>query len=98
MRQDVPLPSSKMRGCLRRDIAKAQKHVHLDRGQPEVSKADQITSKALGYGQAKFGAGRYGGVAQVVVDLDNGDIEYIETILNHSLSFLESEMAPLGIH
>src|SRR4051812_25826654 len=57
---------------LLRDIAKAQKHVHLERGNPEVSKADQITSKSLGYGQAKYGAGRYGGVAQVVVDLNNG--------------------------
>jgi hypothetical protein len=82
---------------LLRDIAKAQKHVHLERGKPEVSKADQITSKALGYGQGKYGAGRYGGVAQVVVDLDNGDLEYIETILRHSLSFLESEIARLGI-
>jgi hypothetical protein len=36
---------------LLRDIAKAQKHVHLDRGQPEVTTSAQVTARAFGYGE-----------------------------------------------
>ena len=46
----------RLAGCssdfrLLRDIAKAQKHVHIDRGQPEVTTSAQVTARAFGYGQ-----------------------------------------------
>lgn len=38
-----------------RDIAKAQKHVHLTRGSPQVSTAAQVETRALGGGGSKMG-------------------------------------------
>jgi hypothetical protein len=36
---------------LLRDIAKAQKHVHLERGKPEVTEAAQVVARTFGWGE-----------------------------------------------
>lgn len=82
--------------ALLRDIAKAQKHVHLRRGSPQVTSADQISARPLGYGEAQYGLGRYGGGAQVVVDIAPGEVVYVESIVDDGLAFLETEMTALG--
>jgi hypothetical protein len=82
---------------LLRDIAKAQKHVHLTRHKPQVRRADQITSRAIGWGEGGFGEGRFGGIEQVVVDTAPGEFFYVEQIIESSLAFLETEMAALGV-
>ncbi len=78
------------------DIAKALKHVHLTRGNPQVERADQVVSRPIGYGEGGYGEGRYGGVEQVVVDIPPGRIAYVETIVDESLAFLEAEMSRMG--
>jgi hypothetical protein len=78
--------------ALLRDIAKAQKHVHLTRGNPHVLRADQITSRSVALGEGDFGAGRYGGVEQVVVDIEASNFLYVENIVDNALAFLENEM------
>lgn len=82
--------------ALLRDIAKAQKHVHLTRHSPQVARADQVTSRAIGYGEGGYGEGRFGGVEQVVVDVSPGDFRYVESIVDDGLVFLEAEMTALG--
>ena len=82
---------------LLRDVAKAAKHVELTRGKPEVSKADQISTKQLGYGEARYGEGRYGSPPQAVVTTDSGDHRVLEAVVVRALAFLEHEMKVLGI-
>ena len=83
--------------ALLRDIAKAQKHVHLTRHNPQVARADQITARAIGWGEGGFGEGRFGGPEQVVVDVSPNRFSYVETIIDSSLAFLESEMSAMGV-
>ena len=82
---------------LLRDIAKAQKHVHLDRGQPEVTTSAQVKARSFGYGEGGYGVGRYGGPPQVVVTTDGGELRYVEKIVAAALALLEAEMARLNI-
>ena len=82
--------------ALLRDIAKAQKHVHLTRHNPQVTRADQVTTRTIGYGENCYGMGRFGGVEQVVVDIGSGDFSYVENIVDESLAFLEAEMTTIG--
>lgn len=81
---------------LLRDIAKAQKHVHLTRGSPTISSASQISARFIGFGEGRFGQGRFGGVKQVVVDITSDEFAYVEEVVDSSLLFLETEMVQLG--
>ncbi len=83
--------------ALLRDIAKAQKHVRLTRGNPQVNHEAQVTSRQIGYGEGSYGAGRFGGVQQVVVDIDINNFFYVESIVDNALAFLETEMHDLGV-
>jgi hypothetical protein len=83
--------------ALLRDIAKAQKHVHLTRGTPQVTRANQITARPIGFGEGSFGSGRYGGPEQIVVDISPHNFAYVEAVVDESLTFLEREMQRLGI-
>jgi hypothetical protein len=82
---------------LLRDTAKAQKHVRLTRGTPQVTKAEQMSSRPIGWGEGPYGEGRYGGPPQVVIDTDDGNLRYVESLVDSALAFLESEMARLRI-
>jgi hypothetical protein len=82
--------------ALLRDIAKAQKHVHLTRHNPQVTRSDQITTRPIGYGEGVYGMVRYGDVGQVVVDIAPGDFSYVENVVDESLAFLETEMTAIG--
>jgi len=64
-----------------RDVAKANKHAVLTRGNPEIKRSDQIVSKPTAYGLGRFGEGRYGGVDQVMVQYDDGKEIYLESQL-----------------
>jgi hypothetical protein len=83
---------------LLRDIAKAQKHVELKKHNPEISKASQVESKQLGWGDGSYGQGHFGGVQQVVVKDNNNELHYIEEIVNSALNFLTSEMQKHGLN
>lgn len=82
--------------ALLRDIAKAQKHVHLTQHNPQVTRADQIVSRTIGYGEGLYGLGRYGGVQQVVVDIAPGNFACLENTIDNALAFLEAEMNAFG--
>jgi hypothetical protein len=82
---------------LLRDIAKAQKHVRLSNFKPQVSSASQVSSQALGWDEAPWGEGRWGGVQQVVVETNSGRVRVVEALVIAALKFLEDEMTALGI-
>jgi len=81
---------------LLRDVAKAQKHVRLDFGKPQISGAAQIRTRATGWGEVAWGGGRWDGEQQVVVDLDSGKVRSLQEIVDGALLFLEGEMARIG--
>ncbi len=83
--------------ALLRDAAKAQKHVRLTRGNPQISHEAQVTSRQVRYGEGIFGGGRFGGVEQVVIDIDVANFSYIESVVDNALAFLEAEMHGLGV-
>lgn len=58
-----------------RDTAKAQKHVHLTRGTPGVSSANQMAPAATGWNQAGWGDSSWGGAPQAAVQ-EQGQIPY----------------------
>jgi len=83
--------------ALLRDIAKAQKHVHLTKHNPQVRRAEQIASRSIGWGEGDYDEGRFGGEEQVVVDIGPGKFFYVEKIIDSSLAFLEAEMTRIGV-
>ena len=82
--------------ALLRDVAKVQKHAHLTRHNPQVSRADQVASRTIGWGDGPFGGGRFGGGQQVVVDIAPGNFSYLEATIDGAFAFLEAEMTTLG--
>lgn len=58
--------------ALIRDVAEAHKHVELNRDDRVLTSADQTAVGSLGYGEAEFGIGTYGGAPEVVIELDSG--------------------------
>jgi hypothetical protein len=54
-----------------RDLEKANKHAKLVRGKPLVSSSDQVISKPKGYGRGRYGRERFGGIPQMVIQLDS---------------------------
>ena len=83
-----------------RDIAKAQKHVHLKKMTPLLSRSDQVVAQPIGFGEGRYGEGRFGGPEQVVVKLNEGSpeesLEYVETTLDRAIVFLECELRSVG--
>jgi hypothetical protein len=53
-----------------RDLAKANKHAELIKHAPLVSSSDQAISKPTGYGVGRYGIGRFGGVCQMMIQLN----------------------------
>jgi hypothetical protein len=82
---------------LLRDIAKAQKHVRSTQGTPVIAGAEQISTRAVAYGEGPFSHGSYGGPPQVVMDIDTSTMRYVRQIVDSALRFLEAEMARLNI-
>jgi hypothetical protein len=80
-----------------RDVAKAQKHVRLTKGNPKVTLASQTSARGVGYGEGGYGLGRYGGPEQVVIDDNNGDMHYVEHIVDEAVTFLLTEMDRLAV-
>lgn len=82
--------------ALLRDIAKANKHVHLTRGTPQVTAADQISAKRLGWGTGRWGEMKWDSPAQVVADTNAGESRVVEAVVDRALAFIETEMRRVG--
>lgn len=66
--------------ALLRDIAKAIKHVRLIQGSPQTSRGDHIEVRSLGWDEAAWGDGRWGGPPQAVIPVDCGGMRVVETV------------------
>lgn len=62
--------------ALIRDICDAHKHVKLDRATAMLTTSDQIDIMSLGWGEARFGEGRWSSPHEVVVRLDTGSLRH----------------------
>lgn len=86
-----------------RDVAKAWKHGELVRlskdmkKQPEVREAQAMSTKQLGFGQGRYGEGRWGSPPQVVAETTTGEYRVIESVVVRALAFLEAEMVNRGM-
>ena len=78
-----------------RDIANAAKHVNLTRYDPFVSNANQIVTSAIGYCDGPFGMELYGGPPQVVVKNDEGELIFVEGVVDRTIDFLVGELSSL---
>lgn len=78
-----------------RDVAKAIKHVNLTKYNPVVAKANQLSVSSIGYGEGGYGEGRFGGPPQVVIKSEGDKIDFMETIVENCLEFLEAELSKL---
>lgn len=78
--------------ALLRDVAEAHKHVKLDRPARAITSAAQTRIGRMGWGEAEFGVGVYGGGPEVVIQLDNGKKRHfsalVEEITNLWMSLL----------
>ncbi len=59
--------------ALIRDVCDAHKHLELNRSTRRITRANQTNIGKMGWGEAKFGDGRWGSPEEVVVTDDNGD-------------------------
>jgi len=80
-----------------RDVAKAAKHVVLEKATPMVTKAEQIKVISLGWDIGSWDELRFDGPVQVVVVTDAGEHRTIEAVVSKALEFLEGEMARRGL-
>ncbi|WP_427024689.1 hypothetical protein ACP4J4_01630 [Aureimonas ureilytica] len=78
------------------DMAKAAKHVELDRGTPTIRTFAEMQPREFGWGEGGYGVGPYGGGDQVSVLIDGQKIQ-IELLLIQAVDFYKSEMDAAGI-
>lgn len=70
--------------ALIRDICDAHKHAKLDRATAMLTTSDQIDVTSLGFGEARFGEGRWSSPREVVVRLDNGSLRHFRPIVERA--------------
>lgn len=98
------------RGCLAdendhfrvvRDVAKANKHAFLTRGNPQKLAANgsgDTESVSIGYGEGEYGVGDYGGAPQLVVNCLNGGRKNLLHEVDAALGYLDTVAQSLGLH
>jgi hypothetical protein len=67
---------------LLRDVAVAFKHHRPKTGRIAVS--SDIAPVGIGFGQCRFGEGKYGGVEQIVILTRNGDKRALSSVLQNA--------------
>lgn len=81
-----------------RDLAKAQKHAKLTRGTPQyVTSAGAVDIVSLGFDEGKWDELRWDSPPQVIVRTNDANISVVEALARRALTFLENEMARVGI-
>jgi hypothetical protein len=89
----TPVRDLSLLGC----VADAYKHSDLrDKNRP-VTSANATVVIATGYGQLPYGEGKYGGVAQVIVRLNDGKERALSKILQNVIEMWRSEIQIHGL-
>ncbi|SNT32867.1 hypothetical protein SAMN05216374_3209 [Tardiphaga sp. OK246] len=68
---------------LLRDVVEAFKHFKIDRPRATVTSADDMATIGTGWGVARYGEGKYGGIDQVMVTRKAGDKRALSSILQN---------------
>lgn len=79
-----------------RDVAKANKHAKLVKGNPVVNGSGDTAARSVGFGEGKFSAGRFDGTHLVVETLE-GETFYLDELARTCLAFLEATGRDLGV-
>jgi hypothetical protein len=86
--------------ALLRDTAGAFKHFKLDRASATVADANAVAAIPIGFGIARFGEGKYGGVQQCTVTRKDGDVRAVSSVLQNVfdawMTLLGQPLAPVG--
>ena len=68
---------------LLRDIADALKHHRPDRPSAAVQASTDVAPVSMGFGEARFGEGKFDGVEQVVIVTKDGDMRALSSVLQN---------------
>jgi hypothetical protein len=69
---------------LLRDVADALKHHRPDRPSATVLASTDVATVSMGFGQMRFGEGKFDGVEQVVITKKDGDMRALTSVLQTS--------------
>ncbi len=83
--------------ALVRDVAEAYKHGKLGRPGRRITRYDQTSARAMGFGEGAFGEGTFGGSAQLVVTLDDGSKRPLSAIMANVIAMWESLLQAWGL-
>ena len=75
-----------------RDVAEVHKHVKLNRRDRVLTSAGQTGIGAMGWGEAEYGVGIYGGAEELVVDLDSGVWRHFLDLVNDVFTMWQSKL------
>ncbi|WAJ30626.1 hypothetical protein [Antarcticirhabdus aurantiaca] len=78
------------------DLAKASKHVELERGKPTIKTFADVQPRGFGYGEGVYGGGPYGGGDQVSVMVDGAKIQ-VGWLMRQTIDFYVAEMDAAGV-
>jgi hypothetical protein len=85
---------------LLRDIADAFKHHRPDRSSASVVVSTDIVPIGSGWGQMRYGEGKYGGAEQVVITTKDGDKRALSSVLQNVfdgwMTLLGQPLAPIS--
>jgi hypothetical protein len=73
-----------------RDVADAHRHPSLNRTGVQVSSLDQLALQSLGYGDARFGEGKFGGPPQLVIQTES-DVRILSGVVLNCLKTLKEK-------
>lgn len=76
-----------------RDVADAHKHLKLNRNDRVLTSAGQTVLGSLGFGEAEYGLGSFGGSEEVVIELDSGQRRHFSGILEDVVAMWEAMLS-----
>ena len=83
-----------------RDVADAFKHHRPDRSSASVLVSTDIVPVGNGWGQMRYGEGKYGGAEQVVITTKDGDKRALSSVLQNVfdgwMTLLGQPLAPIS--
>lgn len=85
---------------LLRDVADAFKHHRPDRSSARILVSTDVVPIGSGWGQMRWGEGKYGGVERVVISTKDGDKRALSSVLQNVfdawMTFLRQPLSPIG--
>lgn len=76
-----------------RDVADAHKHLKLDRDDRVLTSAGQTGVGSLGFGEAEYGLGTFGGSEEVVIELDSSQRRHFSGVVEDVVRMWEAMLS-----